>query len=175
MYISYMFGSKKIDKLSLYFKNSLSYMSSKNMLEMCFLTMSGFQTRHIFCYHVTWTLKTSSSSEAHPLRTVCTILHSLKGTDWVAIWKHGIIRPFWFEDDNEHCVTINTDRYVQVLRKFWTSFGRPKEVIRVRNWFQQEGATPHTSKQSLEWLNQRFFDQLISRKCDPQWAPYSPD
>ena len=27
----------------------------------------------------------------------------------------------------------------------------------------------------MEWLNRRFSDQLISRKCDPQWAPYSPD
>ena len=124
-------------------------MSSKSVLKMSFLTMSGFQTRHIFCYRVMWTSKTSSSSEAHPLSTVCTTLHSLNGTDWVAIWKHKIIRPLWFEDDNEHCVTINTDRYVQVLRKFLTSFGRPKYVIRVRNWFQQYGATPPTSKESL--------------------------
>ena len=35
-------------------------------------------------------------------------LHSLKCTAWVAISKHGIIGPFWFEDDNEQCVTINT-------------------------------------------------------------------
>ena len=39
-------------------------------------------------------------------------LHSLKCTAWVAISKHGIIGPFWFEDDNEQCVTINTERYV---------------------------------------------------------------
>ena len=35
--------------------------------------------------------------------------------------------------------------------------------------------SPHTSKESFEWLNQRFSDQLISRKCDPQWVPYLPD
>ena len=34
---------------------------------------------------------------------------------WVAISKHGIIKSFWFENDNAHCVTINTDQYVQVL------------------------------------------------------------
>ena len=42
-------------------------------LTLCqtFLTMSGFRTRHIFCCRVTWTLKTTSSGEAHPLSTVC--------------------------------------------------------------------------------------------------------
>jgi len=36
-------------------------------------------------------------------------LHSVKCTAWVAICKHGIIGPFWFEDDNERSVTINTE------------------------------------------------------------------
>ena len=102
-------------------------------------------------------------------------LHSLKCTAWVAISKHGIIGPFWFEDDNEQCVTINTERYVQVLGKFWTALGRRREVVRVLQWFQQDGATPHTSKESLAWLQQRFPDRLISRRCDPQWSPHSPD
>ena len=48
-------------------------------------------------------------------------LNSLKCTAWVAVSKHGIIVPFWFEDDNEHCVTINTLRYVQMLHKCWTT------------------------------------------------------
>ena len=72
-------------------------------------------------------------------------------------------------------MTINTGGYVQLLRKFWTAHGRQKEVVKVRQWFQQDGATPYTSKESLPWLNQRFSDQLISRKCDLQWSPYSPD
>jgi len=41
-------------------------------LTLCqtFLTMSGFRTRHIFCFQVTWTLRTTSSGVAHPLSTV---------------------------------------------------------------------------------------------------------
>ena len=70
---------------------------------------------------------------------------------------HGIIGPLWFEDDNEYCVTINADRYVQALRKFWSTLGRRKEVVRVRQWFQQDGATPHNSKESLAWLYQHFL------------------
>ena len=47
----------------------------------------------------------------------------MKGTAWVAISKQGTIGPFWFEDDNERSVTINTERYVLVLGKFWTALG----------------------------------------------------
>jgi len=42
-------------------------------------------------------------------------------------------------------------------------------------WFQQDGATPHSPNESLAWLQQRFLDRLISRRCDQQWSPYSPD
>ena len=58
---------------------------------------------------------------------------------WVAISKHGIIGPFWFE---ERSVTINTERYVQVLGKFWTALGRRRGVVRVLQRFQRDGATP---------------------------------
>ena len=67
----------------------------------------------------------------------------MKCTAWVAISKHGIIGPFWFEDENERSVTINTERNVQVLGKFWTALGRRRGVVRVLQWFQQDGATPH--------------------------------
>jgi len=76
-------------------------------------------------------------------------LHSVKCTAWVAISKHGIIGPFWFEDDNERSVTINTERYVQVLGKFWTALGRRRGVVRVLQWFQQDGATP--TPQANHW------------------------
>ena len=97
-------------------------------------------------------------------------LHSVKCTAWVAISKHGIIGPFWFEDGNEWSVTINTDRYFQVLGKFWTALGRRRGVVRVLQWFQQDGTTPHTSNESLTWLQQRSHGRLISRRCDPQWS-----
>jgi len=140
------------------------------------LTMSGFQTRHIFCCQVTWTLRTTSSVVAHPPEhCLQRPLHSVKCTAWVAISKHGIIGPFWFEDDNEWSVTINTERYVQVLGKFWTALGRRRGVVRVLQWFQQDGATAHTLNESLAWLQQRFPDRLISRRCDLQWSLHSPD
>ena len=83
----------------------------------------------------------------HPLSTVC------KGH--YTLWK-----CTWFEDDNEQSVTINTERYVQVLGKFWTALGRRRGVVRVLQWFQKDGATPHTLNESLAWLQQRFPDRL---------------
>ena len=66
------------------------------------------------------------------------------------------------------------ERYVQALGKFWTALGQGRGVVRVLQRFQQDGATPH-SNESLAWLQQRFPDRLISRRCDPQWSPHSPD
>ena len=51
-----------------------------------------------------------------------------------------LLSTAWFEDDNERSVTINTERYVQVLGKFWTALRRRRGVVRVLQWFQQDGA-----------------------------------
>ena len=89
--------------------------------------------------------------------------------------KHGIIGPYWFKNDDGHAVTINSARYVEVLHKFWAELGQQRRFFRARQWFQQDGATPHTSDESLTWLQQRFGGRLISRRCDPEWSAYSPD
>ena len=34
---------------------------------------------------------------------------------------------------------------------------------------------PPTSNESLTWLQQRFHDRLITRRCDLRWSPHSPD
>lgn len=50
-------------------------------------------------------------------------LHSIKCTAWVAMSKHGIIGPFWFEDDDGLSQTVNKERYMAVLNKYWASLG----------------------------------------------------
>ena len=87
-----------------------------------------------------------------PLSTVCKGHYTEKCTAWVAISKNGIIGPFWFEDDNERSVTTNQQRYVQVHGKFWTALGCWRGVVSVLQCFQQDGATPHSSNESLAWL-----------------------
>jgi len=59
-------------------------------------------------------------------------------------------------DDNERSVTFNTDRYVQVLGKFWTALGRRRGVVRVLQWFQQDGAYPPLLKRIIGMATAAF-------------------
>ena len=99
-------------------------------------------------------------------------LHSKKCTAWCEISYRGIIGPFWFEDNNENVVTINKERYVEVLDKFWDALSA---VSKKTDWFQQDGATPHTAKISMKWLKDHFHSRVISRGLAFFWSPHSPD
>ena len=86
-----------------------------------------------------------------------------------------MIGPFWFEDEDGRAVTINTGGYIQTLEKFWQQLGQRDDLDREKQWFQQDGATPHSSNASLEWLRLHFGTRLIGRRLGVQWAPHSPD
>lgn len=101
-------------------------------------------------------------------------LHSKKVTVWCALSERAIIGPFFFEEKGK-TVTINTERYLKVVNKFWNQLQKDYPAEYGRMWFQQDGATPHTSNDSLEWLTARFKKKIVSRKTEIQWPPYSPD
>ena len=44
-------------------------------------------------------------------------LHSDKVTVWAALSSSGIIGPFFFEEDNGKTETINSARYLELLKK----------------------------------------------------------
>ena len=69
-------------------------------------------------------------------------LHSPKVTVWCAISFTGIVGP-WFFEENEVIVTVNSDRYATMLKEF---FPRIEELDQGNIWFQQDGATTHTSR-----------------------------
>lgn len=56
-------------------------------------------------------------------------------------------------------------------------FLRPKkEEVGVENvWFQQDGATAHTSRRSMDILRKMFPGRLVSLRGDLGWPPRSPD
>jgi len=89
--------------------------------------------------------------------------------------KHGIIGPYWFKDEDGRSQTVNKEHYMVVLNKYWASLGRRRGVLRASQWFQHDGATPHTANETLAWLKQRFEKRIISRRCNVEWAPHSPD
>ena len=100
---------------------------------------------------------------------------------WVAISKHGIIGPFWFANAIQEPVTVRKERYIVVLNKLWgvlalLSRGRGRNrVQRDIQWFQQDGAPPHTANITLDWLDHKFPNRLIRRKREPEWSPHSRD
>ena len=60
------------------------------------------------------------------------------------------------------------------LQSFWEEPQTISADIQ-QEWFQQDGATPHTAAASRLWLQQRFPGRVISLKEEVQWAPHSPD
>lgn len=102
-------------------------------------------------------------------------LHSPKVTVWCALSAQGIIGPFFFEDRNGNTMTINKDRYIAILKKFWQTLTRKCVDTLHQQWMQQDGAPPHTALASLEWLSEHFDARIISRGSAINWPAHSPD
>ncbi|GFX91511.1 DUF4817 domain-containing protein [Trichonephila clavipes] len=86
-------------------------------------------------------------SEANPQVYVETPLHPEKLTVWCALWAGGIIGPYFFKNDEGH-----------------------NEL-----WFQQDGATCHTARETIDLLKDTFGDRLVSRFGPVNWPPRSCD
>ncbi|GFX56799.1 transposable element Tc3 transposase [Trichonephila clavipes] len=86
-------------------------------------------------------------SEANPQVYVKTPLHSETLTVWCALWAGGVFGPYFFENDGGH-----------------------NEL-----WFQQDGATCHTARATIDLLKDTFGDRLISRFGPVNWPPRSCD
>ncbi|GFW67654.1 integrase catalytic domain-containing protein [Trichonephila clavipes] len=86
-------------------------------------------------------------SEANLQVHVETPLHPEKLIVWCALWAGGIIGPYFFKNDEGH-----------------------NEL-----WFQQDGATCHTARATIDLLKDTFGDRLISRFGPVNWPPRSCD
>lgn len=99
-------------------------------------------------------------------------LHCEKVTVWCAVSEMGIIGPYFFEEGNR-AATVNSERYIAMIRNF---FAPAFAELNVQNaWFQQDGATAHTSRASLQLLREMFPGRLISLRGDIPWPARSPD
>ncbi|GFW56695.1 uncharacterized protein TNCV_4067751 [Trichonephila clavipes] len=99
-------------------------------------------------------------SEANPQVHVKTPLHPEKLTVWCALWAGGIIGPY-FKNDEGHNVTINGDRYRVMITNFFIPELNKHDVQELR--FQQDGATCHTARATIDLLKDTFGDRLILR------------
>ncbi|GFT63535.1 uncharacterized protein TNCV_870081 [Trichonephila clavipes] len=112
-------------------------------------------------------------SEANPQVYVETPLHPEKLTVWCALWAGGIIGPYFFKNDEGHNVTVNGDRYRAMITNFFIPQLNNHDVQEL--WFQQDGATCHTARATIDFLKDTFGDRLISRFGPVNWPPRSCD
>ncbi|GFV67311.1 uncharacterized protein TNCV_3670661 [Trichonephila clavipes] len=113
----------------------------------------------------------ASSDEANPQVYVETPLHPEKLTVWSALWAGGIIGPYFFKNDEGHNVTVNSDRYRAMITNFFIPELNNQDVQEL--WFQQDGATCHTARATIDLLKDTFGDRLISRFGPVNWPPRS--
>ncbi|GFT96332.1 uncharacterized protein TNCV_2081871 [Trichonephila clavipes] len=112
-------------------------------------------------------------SEANPQVYVETPLHPEKLTVWSALWAGGIIGPYFFKIDEGHNVTVNRDRYRAMFTNFFIPELNNHDVQEL--WFQQDGATCHTARATIDLLKDTFGYRLISRFGPVNWPPRSCD
>lgn len=101
-------------------------------------------------------------------------LHSPKVTVWCAVAKFGVIGPYFFEE-NGVTVTVTSQRYVHMLNTFLRPDLQRRGFNMNNVYFQQDGATAHTARTSMEVLRNMFPGKLISRFGNVPWPPRSPD
>ncbi|GFX13180.1 uncharacterized protein TNCV_2989441 [Trichonephila clavipes] len=99
-------------------------------------------------------------SEANPQVHVETPLHPEKLTVWCALWAGGIIGPYFFKNDEGHNVTVNGDRYRAMITNVFIPELNNHDVQEL--WFQQDGATCHTARATIDLLKDTFDDRLIN-------------
>ncbi|GFY35557.1 DDE_3 domain-containing protein [Trichonephila clavipes] len=112
-------------------------------------------------------------SEANPQVYVETPLHPEKLTVWCALWAGGIIGPYFFKNDEGHNVTVNGDWYRAMITNFFIPELNNHDVQEL--WFQQDGATCHTARATIDLLKDTFGDRLISPFGPVNWPPRSCD
>ncbi|GFU69739.1 DUF4817 domain-containing protein [Trichonephila clavipes] len=83
-------------------------------------------------------------SEANPQVYVETPLHPEKLTVWCALWAGGIIGPYFFKNDEGHNVTVNG----AMITNFFIPELNNHDVQEL--WFQQDGATCHTARATID-------------------------
>lgn len=98
-------------------------------------------------------------------------LHPIRCTVWCGIMANRIIGPYFFEDENENPLTVTGESYRNMINNYL----RPKVADNPEVWFQQDGATAHTSGATISLLHEIFGNRLISRNSEFIWPPRSPD
>ena len=97
-----------------------------------------------------------------------------KVTVWCALWAGGIIGPYLFKDAANRDVTVNGERYREMISNFFLP--KIQELDLHDMWrFQQDGAACHTARVTMDLLRGEFGEHFISRSGSFNWPPRSCD
>ncbi|GFW93452.1 uncharacterized protein TNCV_46551 [Trichonephila clavipes] len=107
-------------------------------------------------------------SEANPQVYVETPLHPEKLFGAL----YGLVESF-FKNDESPNVTVNGNRYRAMITNFFIPELNNHDVQEL--WFQQDGATCHTARATIDLLKDTLGDRLISRFGPLNWPPRSCD
>lgn len=99
-------------------------------------------------------------------------LHPLKATAW-GFHAGGVIGPYFFEDAIGNTITVTDKRYRAMINDLLLP--ELDERVLVNMWFQQDGATAHTARATMDIVNEAFPGRVISRFGDLAWPARSPD
>ncbi|GFT73421.1 uncharacterized protein TNCV_150251 [Trichonephila clavipes] len=108
-------------------------------------------------------------SEANPHVYVETPLYPEKLT----VWCRFMVRWNPSSKNDGHNVTANGDRYRAIITNFFIPQLNNHDVQEL--WFQEDGATCHTARATIDLLKDTFGDRLISRFAPVNWPPRSCD
>jgi hypothetical protein len=85
-----------------------------------------------------------------------------------------VIGPYFFKDTDGRAVTVISVHYVEMLWKFLTQeLSCAIELWTI--WFQQDGATAHKVRTSIEVIWEMFTEHIISLRGKVPWPACSPD
>jgi hypothetical protein len=90
-------------------------------------------------------------------------------TVWAGVSKDHLFGPYFFPS------TITGEAYRDVISEiFWNDLlQRIGDTDNV--WFQQDGASPHTARDTRALLEEYFGARIISKDFPHEWPPRSPD
>jgi hypothetical protein len=104
-------------------------------------------------------------------------MHDKYVSVWCGFTAEFIVGPYFYEEPSNKGfsrVTITGARYLNMLGCFaipsLIEHGALERII-----YQQDGAPAHTTRAVLNFLNDRFGSNVVSRGCDVEWPPRSPD
>ena len=84
-----------------------------------------------------------------------------------------MIGLYFFENDDGTTVIVNSERYGHMITDFFLPAIEEYDLENM--WFQQNGATCHTTNANMALLQETFPGRVISRRGDINWPPRSCD